>query len=72
MKIFFQAVILKQSEEIKMLTFPPRAFQKVVLKKINLNFFCALLCGPSKGFMKVFKAFIKPFEASHRSEKIKI
>ena len=31
-----------------------------------------LLCGVSKGFMKAFKAFIKPFEAPQRSVKIKI
>ena len=31
-----------------------------------------LLCGASKGFMKAFQAFIKPFEAPKRSTKIKI
>ena len=31
-----------------------------------------LLCGASKGFMKVFTAFIKPFVARQRSVKIKI
>ena len=31
-----------------------------------------LLCGASKGFMKVFKAFIKHFEAPQRGVKIKI
>ena len=30
-----------------------------------------LLCGASKGFMKTFKAFIKPFEAPQRIVKIK-
>ena len=30
-----------------------------------------LLCGASKGFMKAFKAFIKPFEVLQRSVKIK-
>ena len=35
-------------------------------------FISTLLCGASKGFMKAFKAFIKPFEASQRSVKIKI
>ena len=34
--------------------------------------FSQLLCGASKGFMKTFRAFIKPFEASLRSVKIKI
>ena len=36
-------------------------------KKIGYIFFC----GDSKGFMKAFKAFIKPFEAPQRSVKIK-
>ena len=31
-----------------------------------------LLCGDSKGFMKTFRAFIKPFEALQRSVKINI
>ena len=31
-----------------------------------------LLCRASKGFLKAFKAFIKPFEAPQRSVKIKI
>ena len=31
-----------------------------------------LFCGASKGFVKALKAFIKPFEASQRSVKIKI
>ena len=40
--------------------------------KIKLNFILTLLCGSSKGFMKAFKAFLKPFEAPQRSVKIKI
>ena len=49
-----------------------RAFLKVVLKiKIKLNFIFTILCGASKSFMKVFKAFIKPFEVPQRSVKIK-
>ena len=40
--------------------------------KTNLNFYFTLLCGPSKGFMKALKAFIKSFEAPQRSVKIKI
>ena len=39
---------------------------------ISLIFISKLLCGASKGFMKAFKAFIKPFEAPQRSVKIKI
>ena len=35
-------------------------------KKLNQMFISTLLCGASKGFMKTFKAFIKPFEASQR------
>ena len=31
-----------------------------------------LLCGAAKGFMKAFRAFIKPFEAPQRSVKITI
>ena len=31
-----------------------------------------LLCGVSKGFMRAFKAFIKPFEAPQKSVKMKI
>ena len=41
-------------------------------EKINLNFYFTLLCGASQGFMKAFKAFIKPFEAPQRSVKIKV
>ena len=39
--------------------------------KIELHFIFTLLCDASKGFMKAFKAFIKPFEAQ-QSVKIKI
>ena len=35
-------------------------------------FILTLLCGTTKGFMKAFKAFIKPFESTQRSVKIKI
>ena len=35
-------------------------------------FIFTLLCGASKGFMKAFKAFIKPFEAPQRSVKTKL
>ena len=35
-------------------------------------FVFSLLCGASRGFVKAFKAFIKPFEAPQRSAKIKI
>ena len=41
-------------------------------RKLTLIFIFTLLCGASKGFMKAFKAFIKPFEAPQRSVKIKI
>ena len=32
-------------------------------KKLSEIFIFTLLCGASEGFMKAFKAFIKPFEA---------
>ena len=41
-------------------------------EKISEIFIFTLLCGASKGFMKAFKAYIKPFEAPQRSVKIKI
>ena len=48
-------------------------FLKVVLeKKLSEIFIFSLLSGVSKGFMKVFKAFLKPFEARQRSVKIKM
>ena len=40
--------------------------------KIKVKFYFFLLFSYSKGFMKAFKAFIKPFEAPQRSMKIKI
>ena len=41
-------------------------------KKLTSIFIFTLLCGVSKGFIKVLKAFIKPFEVPQRSVKIKI
>ena len=42
-------------------------YQKILLKeKLIKIFIFALLCGASKGFMKTFKAFIKPFETQRR------
>ena len=41
-------------------------------RKLTYFFISTLLCGASKGFMKAFKAFIKPFEAPQRSVEIKI
>ena len=41
-------------------------------KKLTEIYIFTLLCGASKGFIKAFKAFIKPFGASQRSVKIKI
>ena len=41
-------------------------------KKLTWIFAFTLLCGASKGFIKAFKALIKPFEASQRSVEIKI
>ena len=47
------------------LTLPAHSVSESCIKiKINFNIFIVtLLCGASKGFMKAFKAFIKPFEA---------
>ena len=42
------------------------------VKKVNEIFFFTLLWGTSKGFMKAFKAFIKPFKALQGNVKIKI
>ena len=51
----------------------PGILESCIKIKINLNFvFTPLLWGPSKGFMKAFKAIIKPFEAPQRSVKMKI
>ena len=41
-------------------------------KKLTQIFIFTLLCGATKDFMKALKAFIKPFEVSQRSVKIKI
>ena len=40
--------------------------------KLTQIFIFTLFCGASQGFMKAFKAFIKPFEVPQRSVKIKI
>ena len=44
----------------------------IKIKTDLIFYFHTSFCGASKGFMKVFRAFIKPFEAPHRSVKIKI
>ena len=45
----------------------------VGLRNITAHFcIFTLLCGASKGSLKTFKAFIKPFEAPRKSVKIKI
>ena len=46
----------------------PYISESCIQIKINLNFYFTLLSGASEGYMK---AFIKPFEAPHRSVKIK-
>ena len=56
---------------MKGLTFPLCIF--CIEIKINVNFlFSHFFVVPQKGFMKVFKAFIKPFEAPQRIAKIKL
>ena len=53
--------------------FPPRAFQKDVLKqKLTYFFIFTLICGTSKCFMKAFRVLIKSFKTPQRSMKIKI
>ena len=51
------------------LTPPPRSMTKRENQQKDIF---TLLCGATKGFMRAFKGFIKPFEASQRSVKIKI
>ena len=41
-------------------------------EKITYIFIFTFLCGAPKGFMNALKAFIKPFETSQGSVKIKI
>ena len=41
-------------------------------EKINLNFYFHTSLWCHKGFMKALKAFIKPFEALHKSAEIAI
>ena len=41
-------------------------YQKILLKEKLIKIFIFALCGASKGFMKTFKAFIKPFETQRR------
>ena len=54
------------------LTLPAHSVSESCIKiKINFNIFIVtLLCGASKGFMKAFKAFIKPFEGPQRSTQL--
>ena len=42
----------------------PRICESCIEIKIKLSFIFALLCGASKGFMKAFKPFIKPFRST--------
>ena len=41
-------------------------YQKILLKEKLIKIFIFALSGASKGFMKTFKAFIKPFETQRR------
>ena len=47
-------------------------FESCIEIKIKPNFYFTLLCDVSKGFMKAFKVFIKPFETPQKRVKIKI
>ena len=50
-----------------LLNLPARCISESFIKtKINLNLIFTLLCGASIGFMKAFKTFIKPFEATQK------
>ena len=49
----------------------PHFSENYIKMKINLSFYFRLFCGALKGFMKTFKALIKPMEAPQRSVKIK-
>ena len=49
--------------------FPTAHISESCIKIKTQIFTFALLCGVSEGFMKVFKAIIKPFEAPQRSVK---
>ena len=67
--------MFKQDKSVrKDLTLPTLCISESCIKiKINtssINTF-TLLCGASKRFMKVFKTFIKAFEAPQRSNKTK-
>ena len=46
--------------------------QKFVQIKSYLNFILIILCSTSKGFMKAFTTFIKPFEVPQISMEIKV
>ena len=65
-----------KSEPVAFLGFlilPFLCIKEIYIKiKINLNFYLQTYCGASKGFMKAFNAFMKPFEAPQGSLKIKI
>ena len=52
-----------------MLTFPVSILNEE--KKLTKMFIFTLICGASKGFMKAFKAFLKPFGAPQRIVEIK-
>ena len=54
--------------DVKSCHFNPAQREKI---KLNFYFHTSLLCSASKGFMKAFKVFIKPFEAPQRSVEIK-
>ena len=72
MNRLFKTISLSEFRPCQCGAFPPHVFQKVVLKlKINYIFIFTLLCGTTKGFMKAFKVFIKPFKATQRCVKIK-
>ena len=57
-------------KRLVILTLPASILDKK--KRTPWIFIFTLLCGASKGFMKVLKALTKPFEAPKRSAKVKL
>ena len=65
-------VHLSHNQFLRLTLKDPFISERCIEIKIELNFYFYIFSGASKGFMKAFKAFIKPFEAPQRSVKIKI
>ena len=72
----FVILLLEVNVFFKLMSFPNNGVLTLPVpipdEEKKLKFFFRILCGASEGFTKALKAFIKPFEASQRSVKIKI